>query len=367
MESRCRSRRRRAAGPEENGGQLQPKASQRSTYHTGAGNPPGKSRRALRRRDMGQAAGPALASPLGAARAAGGMEPDAVVHRQSRPPARGSPPHPSTRARARPGPARGDPEGTARGSGPCQATRQDPRRGTPTSWWRGRPWLIQPAELTRTLPGAPDPPGQARHQCQRLGGINHAVLVGPRLGPGLLVFTVPPRLPPHWCCAWTCPATATRQRDARCWPTCPCPCKPSGRSARSPSPLAAGGAARRSSSPRPRWSAWAGPRAAPRTPPLRHATSGRTTNDQAAVASGVVASGRPAACSSRPPVSIPPVGQSAMRRATAGRILDAWRAGQTVARIEATAAAATSTAMLAQGIGKPTPEAFSSSSFLNSR
>jgi hypothetical protein len=61
------------------------------------------------------------------------------------------------------------------------------------------------------------------------------------------------------------------------------------------------------------------------------------------------------------------VGQSAMRRATAGRILDAWRAGQTVARTEATAAAATSTAMLAQGIGKPTPEAFSSSSFLNSR
>jgi hypothetical protein len=109
------------------------------------------------------------------------------------------------------------------------------------------------------------------------------------------------------------------------------------------------------------------PRAAPRTPPLRHATSGRTTNDQAAVASGVVASGRPAACSSQPPVSIPPVGQSAMRRATAGRILDAWRAGHTVARIEATAAAATSTAMLAQGIGKPTPEAFSSSSFLNSR
>jgi hypothetical protein len=61
------------------------------------------------------------------------------------------------------------------------------------------------------------------------------------------------------------------------------------------------------------------------------------------------------------------VGQSAMRRATAGRILDAWRAGQTVARTEARAAVATSTAMLAQGIGKPTPEAFSSSSFLNSR
>jgi hypothetical protein len=36
----------------------------------------------------------------------------------------------------------------------------------------------------------------------------------------------------------------------------------------------------------------------------------------------------PRVSSSRPPVSIPPVGQSAMRRATAGRILVAWRAGQ---------------------------------------
>ncbi len=59
--------------------------------------------------------------------------------------------------------------------------------------------------------------------------------------------------------------------------------------------------------------------------------------------------------------------QSAIRRATAGRILAAWRAGQAVARTEATAAASTSTAILVHGIGKPMPAPFRSLSLLNSR
>jgi len=51
--------------PEEDRGQLQAKAGQRSLHRTGAGNPAGGFRRALRRRGAGQSAGPALASPLG--------------------------------------------------------------------------------------------------------------------------------------------------------------------------------------------------------------------------------------------------------------------------------------------------------------
>jgi hypothetical protein len=56
-----------------------------------------------------------------------------------------------------------------------------------------------------------------------------------------------------------------------------------------------------------------------------------------------------------------------MRRATAGRILEARRAGRAVARIEAATAASTRMATLVQGIGKPAPAAVSWSSFLTSR
>jgi len=59
--------------------------------------------------------------------------------------------------------------------------------------------------------------------------------------------------------------------------------------------------------------------------------------------------------------------QSAMRRATAGLVAAARRAGQRVASTEAAAVTATSTAMLVQGTGKPMSAALISGSFLNSR
>jgi hypothetical protein len=59
--------------------------------------------------------------------------------------------------------------------------------------------------------------------------------------------------------------------------------------------------------------------------------------------------------------------QSAIRRATAGLILDAWRAGQAVAAREATAVAATSRVMCSQGMGNGTPAPWRSSSLRNSR
>ena len=61
------------------------------------------------------------------------------------------------------------------------------------------------------------------------------------------------------------------------------------------------------------------------------------------------------------------VGQSAMRRATAGRIWDACLAGQKVANSEAIAAAATRTAIVSQGTGKPMPVPLKLGSFSNSR
>jgi Domain of unknown function (DUF1707) len=110
--------------------------------------------------------------------------------------------------------------------------------------------------------------------------------------------------------------------------------------------VTSGSAPRWAPAPAASWTDW-WPTCGPSGGPGRNASGGRP---------GPLARQRPAG-----------VGQSAMRRATAGRILEAWRAGQTVARTEAMAAAATSTVMLAQGMGKPTPEAFSSWSFLNSR
>jgi transposase InsO family protein len=59
--------------------------------------------------------------------------------------------------------------------------------------------------------------------------------------------------------------------------------------------------------------------------------------------------------------------QSAMRRATAGRMWDACLAGQKVASSEAIAAAATRTAIVSQGTGKPMPVPLKLGSFSNSR
>lgn len=59
--------------------------------------------------------------------------------------------------------------------------------------------------------------------------------------------------------------------------------------------------------------------------------------------------------------------QSAMRRATAGRMRDACRAGQKVASSEAIAAAPTRIAIVRQGIGKPMPVPAKLGSFSNSR
>jgi Sortase domain len=66
-------------------------------------------------------------------------------------------------------------------------------------------------------------------------------------------------------------------------------------------------------------------------------------------------------------VTARPTDQSAIRRATAGLILAAWRAGQAVAAREAAAVARTSREMDIQGMGNDTPEACRSSSLRNSR
>jgi hypothetical protein len=58
----------------------------------------------------------------------------------------------------------------------------------------------------------------------------------PRLVPGLLVFTVPSPVASALVLAWDLSGYRDSAVGRYVLATCPCPCKPSGRSARSPSP-----------------------------------------------------------------------------------------------------------------------------------